>query len=69
LLILKLPRIPGHGNRLQSGKRGQPLRRAVGTEIEVAGAENYLNPTGLDSDPRLIQKLAALAEHRPGRQR
>jgi hypothetical protein len=88
LLILKLPRIAGHGNRLQSGKRGQTSRRAVGSqdqadelrcredaagavgllhgiirkpEAKWPGLTNYLNRTGLRSDPRLIQKLAALA--------
>jgi hypothetical protein len=30
LLTLKLPCIAGHGNRLQSGKRNQSLRRAAG---------------------------------------
>jgi hypothetical protein len=30
---------------------------------------NYLNPTGLGSDPGLIQKLAARAERKPGRRR
>jgi hypothetical protein len=44
LLILKLPRIAGHGNKLQSGKRGQLSRRAVGTEIEVAGADELSEP-------------------------
>jgi hypothetical protein len=39
LLTLKLPRIAGDGNKLQSGKRGQLSRRAVGTEIEVAGSD------------------------------
>jgi hypothetical protein len=28
---------------------------------------NYLTATGLGGDPRLIQKLAARAERRPGR--
>jgi hypothetical protein len=37
--------------------------------LKWSGLTNYLNPTGLDSDPRLIQKLAALAERRPGRRR
>jgi hypothetical protein len=37
--------------------------------LKWSGLTNYLNPTGLDSDPWLIQKLAALAERRPGRRR
>jgi hypothetical protein len=30
---------------------------------------NYLNATGLGSDPKLIQQLVARAERRPGRGR
>src|SRR3954471_22008158 len=35
LLILKLPRIAGHGNRLQSGKHSQSLRRAAGGGVRA----------------------------------
>jgi hypothetical protein len=36
-------------------------------EAKWPGLTDYLNRTGLGSDPRLIQKLAARAEHRPER--
>lgn len=38
-------------------------------EAKWPGLTTYLNRTGLGSDPRLIQKLAARAERRPGRGR
>ena len=38
-------------------------------EAKWPGLRNYLNATGLGSDPRLIQQLVARAERRPGRNR
>ena len=89
LLILKLPRIPGHGTGCRAGSetshaaRCRPLGLAgviktlqvrwgycMTEKLEVArgmireaamwcpGLTNYLNVTGLGSDPWLIQKLA-----------
>jgi hypothetical protein len=36
-------------------------------EAKWPGLRNYLNDTGLGSDPKLIQQLVARAERRPGR--
>jgi hypothetical protein len=36
-------------------------------EAKWPGLRNYLNATGLGSDPKLIQQLVARAERRPGR--
>jgi hypothetical protein len=36
-------------------------------EAKWPGLTNYLNATGLGSDPKLIQQLVARAERRPGR--
>jgi hypothetical protein len=38
-------------------------------EKQWPGLRNYLNATGLGSDPKLIQQLVARAERRPGRGR
>jgi hypothetical protein len=38
-------------------------------EKQWPGLRNYLNATGLGSDPKLIQQLVARAERRPGRNR
>jgi hypothetical protein len=46
LLTLKLPCIPGHGNRLQSGKRGQTSRRDPGkpTTLQWATLQAQFGP-------------------------
>jgi hypothetical protein len=38
-------------------------------EKQWPGLRDYLNATGLGSDPKLIQQLVARAERRPGRNR
>jgi hypothetical protein len=52
---------------------GQKLELAKGmiaaAEKQWPGLRNYLNATGLGSDPKLIQQLVARAERRPGRGR
>jgi hypothetical protein len=52
---------------------GQKLELAKGmireAEKQWPGLRNYLNATGLGSDPKLIQQLVARAERRPGRNR
>jgi hypothetical protein len=35
--------------------------------VKWSGLKEYLNATGLGSDPKLIQQLVARAERRPGR--
>jgi hypothetical protein len=54
-----------------NGDAMKALRARWGSQTEAKwpGLTNYLNRTGLGSDPRLIQKLAARAERRPGRRR
>jgi hypothetical protein len=47
LLTLKLPRIAGHGNRLQSGKRGQPSRRAADHRDQADVMKTLQVPWGL----------------------
>jgi hypothetical protein len=52
-------------------KTGEKLELAKGmireAEKQWSGLRNYLNATGLGSDPKLIQQLVARAERRPGR--
>jgi hypothetical protein len=52
---------------------GQKLELARGMIDEASqrwpGLKDYLNRTGLGSDPKLIQQLVARAERRPGRNR
>jgi hypothetical protein len=54
-------------------RTGQKLELAKGmiaeAEKQWPGLRNYLNATGLGSDPKLIQQLVARAERRPGRNR
>ena len=54
-------------------KTGEKLELAKGmirdAEKQWPGLRNYLNATGLGSDPKLIQQLVARAERRPGRNR
>lgn len=52
-------------------KAGEKIQLARGmirdAEKQWPGLRNYLNATGLGSDPKLIQQLVARAERRPGR--
>jgi len=52
-------------------KAGEKIQLAKGmireAEKQWPGLRNYLNATGLGSDPKLIQQLVARAERRPGR--
>jgi hypothetical protein len=52
-------------------KAGEKVALARGminaAEAKWPGLRNYLNATGLGSDPKLIQQLVARAECRPGR--
>jgi hypothetical protein len=54
-------------------RTGEKLELAKGmireAEAKWPGLRNYLNATGLGSDPKLIQQLVARAERRPGRGR
>jgi hypothetical protein len=53
------------------GQAGAKIELARGMiregEAKWPGLTNYLNATGLGSDPKLIQQLVARAERRPGR--
>jgi hypothetical protein len=52
-------------------RAGEKIQLAKGmirdAEAKWPGLTNYLNATGLGSDPKLIQQLVARAERRPGR--
>jgi hypothetical protein len=52
-------------------KAGEKIELARGmirdAERKWPGVKDYLNRSGLGSDPKLIQQLVARAERRPGR--
>jgi hypothetical protein len=55
----------------KGAKIGEKLDHAKGmvrkAEKQWPGLKNYLNVTGLGSDPRLVKQLIAKAERRPRR--
>jgi hypothetical protein len=71
----QVQRMNGNGMKdLQAkwgAQAGAKLELAKGmirdAEKQWPGLRNYLNATGLGSDPKLIQQLVARAERRPGR--
>jgi hypothetical protein len=54
----------------RAGEKIQLARGMIAeAEKQWPGLRNYLNATGLGSDPKLIRQLVARAERRPGRNR
>ena len=52
----------------RAGEKIQLARSVINAaERKWPGVKDYLNATGLGSDPKLIQQLVARAERRPGR--